>query len=63
MYKVNKLLGKHEITKKMTGKDKREIKEELNGGVEYNRILRKWKGVDGILKHNYYQQFWEKLVA
>ena len=25
IYKINKLLGKHEITKKMTTKDKREI--------------------------------------
>lgn len=25
VYKINKLLGKHEITKKMTTKDKREI--------------------------------------
>lgn len=60
---VNVLLGKHEMTKKMAGRDKRELKEELGVSIGPNRIVRQFSRVEELLNKYLLQYSWKKLMS
>lgn len=63
IHRVDKMLGKHPIVKKMTGKDKRKIKEELGLSVAPNRIIKRFEAVERIMNTRLFTRFWAQLLS
>lgn len=51
-YALNKLLGKYEIVKKITAKDKHKIKEEFDVKIERNPWMKGWDNVEILMEQN-----------
>ena len=51
------------MTKKMAGRDKRELKEELGVSIGPNRIVRQFSRVEELLNKYLLQYSWKKLMS